>query len=471
MKIGNPHRPVTSAWLTKEGHRLDAPPFLSGAVEARVLLDKLTVPKQRLSDVTAGYNGGIYNGPQFKRNYVTNQEHGVPFLGSSSMLQADLGDLPLISKKLANSPKLLPLHVKEGMTLISCSGTIGRTVYGRSEMVGLLTSQHIMKVVPDPSAILPGYLYAYLSSRFGKILITSGTYGAIIQHIEPEHISELKVPRFESDFEMRIHEMIEEAGHLRSSSAKLIQTISENFLRYMASDIEAETDSINLGFPSSNKILKRMDASFHSDKHNSVIQSISTVKHVMLGDICHDINEPPRIKRTIVDKGEWSVPFFGTSAIMNGEPEPSYYVNRKNLSDSFIVKENHILLPRSGQVSGIIGWPIMPVGTVKLGAVSEDAIRIVMPNIDQACFVFLFLRTRLGQTQLKSRAFGSSIPHLNPKEVGQVLVPWPSDSEVEAIGSEVFRAIQMRDRAIGLEASARHLIEQAIEENYVPPEV
>jgi type I restriction enzyme S subunit len=52
-----------------------------------------------------------------------------------------------------------------------------------------------MRVVPDAEKIPPGYLYAYLSSKFGVPLVVGGTYGAIIQHIEPEHIANLPVPR------------------------------------------------------------------------------------------------------------------------------------------------------------------------------------------------------------------------------------------------------------------------------------
>ncbi|WP_419650104.1 hypothetical protein, partial [Thiolapillus sp.] len=63
--------------------------------------------------------------------------------------------------------------------------------YARPDMDGVACSEHVMRVVPNESLIKPGYLYAYLSSRFGVPIVVSGTYGAIIQHIEPHHIAEL----------------------------------------------------------------------------------------------------------------------------------------------------------------------------------------------------------------------------------------------------------------------------------------
>src|SRR5262249_54057446 len=153
------------------------------------ILEKIRFKKEPLRSLTAGHNGGIYNGPMFRRNYVESAEHGVPFLTSGSMLKADLSDLPFLRRRDAESHKLSFLRLTAGTTMISCSGTIGRMVYARPDMEGMWASQDILKVVPQTSRIPSGYLHAFLTGKFGVPLITSGTYGAIIQHIEPEHIA------------------------------------------------------------------------------------------------------------------------------------------------------------------------------------------------------------------------------------------------------------------------------------------
>ena len=68
-------------------------------------------------------------------------------------------------------------------------------------MDGMACSEDVLRVVPDPDRILPGYLYAFLSSKFGKSLVVGGTYGAIIPHIEPHHIASLPVPRLGEELE------------------------------------------------------------------------------------------------------------------------------------------------------------------------------------------------------------------------------------------------------------------------------
>ena len=121
-------------------------------------------------------------------------EYGRPFLSSTDILQADISSLACITEKVvAQTSRLL---ISSGWTLITRSGTIGRMAYSRSDMDGHACSEDVLRVVPDPDKVPPGYLYAYLSSKFGVPLVVGGTYGAIIQHIEPEHLANISVPRF-----------------------------------------------------------------------------------------------------------------------------------------------------------------------------------------------------------------------------------------------------------------------------------
>src|SRR5579871_2313833 len=158
MKVGT----VRSAWFPEEGFRLDASPYISGAVQTKQLLRGLRT--EALRQMTAGYNGGIYTPPihNFSRNYVEDREHGVPFVGSTTMLRADLAGLPLLCKRDAFSAKLMPLRLEKGMTLISASGTIGRTAYVRRDMDGIWSSGDVMKVRPDTAKVRAGFLYAFL---------------------------------------------------------------------------------------------------------------------------------------------------------------------------------------------------------------------------------------------------------------------------------------------------------------------
>ena len=102
---------VRAAWLQEGGRRLDCNPYMSGALEARDVLRQLKVRKDALRTLTAGHAGGIYNGPVFAHVWVNDPRYGVPFLGSSDMLNADLSTLPLLQRKYAQSKKLAHLEI------------------------------------------------------------------------------------------------------------------------------------------------------------------------------------------------------------------------------------------------------------------------------------------------------------------------------------------------------------------------
>jgi type I restriction enzyme, S subunit len=111
MKIVNLKNPVMASWLREQGFRLDAPPFLSGALEARKLLERLPVKKEPLALLTQG-ELGIFHAGRIKRNWVTEPEYGVPFLSSTDILQADLSHLSLISKRVVSFPPTTVLDIR-----------------------------------------------------------------------------------------------------------------------------------------------------------------------------------------------------------------------------------------------------------------------------------------------------------------------------------------------------------------------
>lgn len=454
---------VLSSWLEHNGRRLDCGPYMSGAIEAKELLAKHNTV--RLRELTTGYNGGIFNGPRFARMYVDDSAHGVPFLGSTDILNADLSHLSFLSKKqIADNPNLI---VDEGWSLISCSGTIGRMAYARSDMKGMAGSQHFMRVAPDRDKISSGYLYAYLSCRYGIPIIMSGTYGSIIQSIEPQHIEGMPVPRL-GKLEFKVDELIQRAAHKRVEASKATCAAIECL---KASSGLAEL-ARQEGIPfcasaiSSNDLFKRMDGAYHSSSHREVLSAFDDagVKTTTVAGMSESVVEPKRFKRIEIHDADFGIPMFGTTALMWSDPQQSYLIPKNMLGiDELLVDQKMVLIPRSGQIAGIIGTPVLPYGALIGGAVSEDAIRIQCATETIAGYLFVVLRSEYGRRQLKARAFGSSIPHLDVRQIGQVLIPDLGEELMARIGSMGVKSANLRHEAIQHEKAARVLVERAIE--------
>ena len=349
---------VPSTWLENSGRRLDCGPYLSGAIEARELLRRHRT--ESLSDLTLE----IFHAGREGRTWVDSPEHGVPFMGSTDVLAADLSCLPLISKKqVAVTPRFA---IRNGWALITRSGTIGRMAYARPDMDGIACSEHVMRVVPNEALIMSGYLFAYLSSRFGVPLVVSGTYGAIIQHIEPHHIADLPVPRLDG-VEEQAHQLVQEAAGKRvEASGKVAEAIT---LLQAAAGLKALNPSKLDGIPLSvgsvpvSQVMKRMDGAYHSGFHREALEVLeaASVPMTTVASLSESVVEPKRFKRVQIDDPAFGVPLFGTSALMWADPQPSYLIP-KSMSgiDELLIDQKTVLIPRSGQIGGIIGTAVLP---------------------------------------------------------------------------------------------------------------
>jgi len=451
-------RIVRSGWLEEGGRRLDCNPYMSGALEARDALRRLSVPKQTLGRVTSG----IFHAGREGRLWVHDLHHGVPFLGSSDILNADFGHLPLLSKKQIQRNPLFTLG--EHWTLITRSGTIGRMAYVRPDMAGMACSEHVLRVVPDISKIPPGYLYAFLSSRFGVLLVVSGTYGAIIQHIEPEHIVELPVPRFGNQLESEISSLIAlGAVHRSEASAKRREAVSllEQTIGWTTPGSRPLVNSIL-----ASDVARRMDAFHHSSGVRAGMAALSCTPSECLGNLVQNVYEPNRGSRLKVTDPAYGVPFLSSSSVFDLNPTGEYLISRSRTPhiETLLLSDCDVLLPRSGQIGGIIGRAVLPLGRNVGHAGSEHLVRVRCRSASDAAYLWAVLASEPGYWAVIGTAFGSSIPSLDAGLISELRVPWLRSTIRAEIASLVIEALRAQDKGTALELAAVALVEQKISE-------
>lgn len=449
---------VQSAWIYEGKLRLDAKPFLSGAFEARVLLTKAKLRRQPLSEVTER----IFHAGRESRNWVENPDYGVPFLGSTAILNADLTGLPLISKRqVQRNPGFV---IRPGWTLITRSGTIGRMAYVRPEMDGMACSEHAMRVVPDEAKIPPGYLYAFLSSKYGVPMVTSGTYGAIIQHIEPEHIADLPIPRLAPEKEAEVHQLIQEATKHRVDASSCRSDAIQEMTETLCWSNEPLVSVANVAM--STNLARRMDAFHHSipiRKARDCLQHSFNARPV--ADMVESVFEPNRGARLKVDDPGYGIPFLSSSEVFRMDPKGDYLISRAKTPHlaSLLVSERDLLIPRSGQLGGIIGRAVLPLPTFYGDAASEHLVRFRCRSREDACYLWAVFASQPGYYSAIGTAFGSSIPSLDCGLLEALWVPWFEDTERRALAVEVQKSVDLQASAIELEHRAISIVEKAIE--------
>jgi len=453
---------IPSTWLEKNGRRLDCGPYLSGAIEARELLRSLSAPKEPLQNLTTG----IYHAGREGRLWVESPEHGVKFFGSTDILSADLSALALISKKqVAANPNF---RIHKGWTLITRSGTIGRMAYARSDMDGLACSEHVMRVVPDASKVKPGYIYSYLSSRFGVPLVASGTYGSIIQSIEPHHISNLPVPRL-GGVENKAHELVQRAADLRTEASRMIEAATAKMLTELDLPPLRSSNVTKLGWSaiSSRNLRHRLDAPFHSPAALEAEAAVLNGRHPAerLKGVTDRLFKPPIFKRLWVDGPEYGRQFIsGSDAYLYEANELRYVSTRTPNFDEFIVKRGWVIFQAAGQIYGLFGRPLFVSGWIEDIFCADDLYRIVPRTVADGAYIYLFLRTEHGQVLIKRQASGNSIPRVWDPHMEKFELPWPDEHVRERLAVPVIEAHDLIANALSIQKQAIALVEKAIEE-------
>jgi type I restriction enzyme, S subunit len=468
MKVTRLDLPVMASWMESNGRRLDCNPYLSGGFEAQALLDLIPEEnKQELQELTEGGMSGLINAGRITRRWVNDPDHGIPFLSSTDILQADLSTLSLISKKcIQQNPKFL---IKKDWILITRSGTIGRIVYARSDMDGMACTEDVLRVIPDRAKILPGYLYAYLSSRFGVALIVSGTYGSIIQHLEPSHIADLPVPRLGDALEQKIHDLITEAALNRVEASKLLAEASQDFIvhfRLEEPKIKQNYDCPSITVATSSRLQQRIDAYYYAgwnEDAEAVFNSVPDHQKMRLEDVTDDLYIPGIFKRLYVSEAKYGYPYITGSDIFCLSPTSNQFLSRKVAHDfRLVLRKGMILVQDSGQLGGLIGRPVA-VGSYLDGfSCTNNVVRIIPKTDTDQGYIFAILNTTYGVRLLMREATGSSIPHLDEKRVKNIQIPWADEKDRQRIGKKVLNAVELRDHACDLENQARNLIETQI---------
>lgn len=207
-------RHVQSDDGTDPEYRLDAHFYNPTAHLAIAYIKKCGSEVKTVGDVSKQ----VLMGPRFKRNYVE-AAHGVPFLSGKNIVQIRPTDLNYLSNvQMADMQDLL---VKRGWTLITCSGTIGRTCFVWQNYEDYAASQHILRVIPDESEIDPAYLYAFLSSRYGYEQILRYRHGSVIDEITDTQIEQVLVPRPSRKEQTAIGDKVREAYEKRAEAIRL----------------------------------------------------------------------------------------------------------------------------------------------------------------------------------------------------------------------------------------------------------
>jgi hypothetical protein len=465
MKLADLRNPVRFNWLADQGFRLDASPYLSGAYEARKLLERLpgTQPLRKLVRVP----NGIFHSGRSARRWVTDPDHGVPFFSSTDILEADSSFLPLIAgSAVKDNPRLL---VERYWTLITRSGTIGRMTYTRPDMDGFACSEDVLRVIADTGNINSGYLYAFLSSKYGIPMVVNAAYGAIVQHIEPDHIADLPVPRFNSGVEKEIHGYVQAAADLRAKfQAGVIAATSDLFesagLPELI-DFRWDREPRDTGFAVMRLTPATLRALNLSPRTERILARLASVPHRTLGDLCLDgyLGSGARFARVDSDP-EYGAKLIGQRQGFWVRPE-GRWINPSMAPSDIFAKDESVLIASQGTLgeNEVFCRPIFITGSWLKYVYTQHFLRVVSGlESFPGAYLFAFMRSEALFRILRSMSVGSKQQDIHEELRQQIPVPECTPADRERIAETVRQAYRWRDEADRLEDRAQELLDAAV---------
>jgi hypothetical protein len=441
--------------------------------DAKTLHNPPAAYSTRSLDTLAGVcvPNGIWIPGRFKRIYVDSPEYGAPYLTGSSIMQANpLEGTKFLSFRFGTNLDGLALH--EGMILVTCSGTIGNSVYVNSSFRGTVGSPDLLRIVADADKILPGYLYAFLSSKLGKALIEQKTYGAVIPHIEAHHIVDLPIPRLAPSNEQRIHDLIEQAATLRVEASALLARAQARLLDVCGLPRLTNREALTKGcwrftMPRSQLGRFALTAWTYNPIMRSLLERIQAQPHADLGELVTQggIYYGNHFKRISAAPGN-GIMLLSQGDVFQVRPEGRWISKQSVINYRYYLPPNLATLVAAHGTMGdneIFGRCQFSHRNINDRMLTQDILRIVAaPEKIHPGYLFAFLASEYGFQLLRSTACGTKILIFILGLVKRIPIPIISDSLQAEIGSMVYRAYDNRADALLCEEQAQMLLAEAL---------
>lgn len=395
----------------------------------------------------------------------------IPIYQPSSIVDIKPSPDGYISSKTKTN--INALRVQKNQILMTCSGTVGKVSYVSETLKDKVFSHDLLRI-DCKNQNDAGYVYAYLKSSVGNQILCTNRYGAVITHIEPEHLATIPIPDAPAMLKNTIHHLIEKSYALRDASNDLIDEatallvkalnlppmddIAPNFYEKAA---KVDTFSVPLS-----RLEGRLEASYHVPVVDAVMEYLrqNAAEVTTIGDprISREVILPGRFKRIYVDEGHGRV-FIGGKQLYELDPVNKKYLSNvhhgSRISKQLELHENMTLIT----CSGTIGKVTLVPKHWENWAANQHIIRIVPTSDDMAGYLYIFLASDYAQPLIRRFTYGSVVDEIDDHHVRSIAVPLLKDHAAQKkINDLAMAANAKRYEAYCLEQEALKILNEQI---------
>lgn len=409
-------------------------------------------------------NTAYYPG-RFKRIYC-DKDGGIGFYLPSQM--TDIYPKPEKFISRSTNCDISALRLKPHTLLLTRSGTIGTVSYVSKTIEGCVFSDDVIRVSFKKNFDL-GYVYTFLKSKTGNLILQTNGYGSVITHLEPEHLAEIQIPDAPTILKQHISDLVECSYALRDESNELIDEATRMMMKELhlpAFHVFHKTDvSVNTFGVKLSRMNLRLDASYHLPVVDAIVACLkeNAAEVTTIGDsrVSKEVILPGRFKRVYVEEG-YGIVFFSGKNIKELDPNDKRYLSftqhNKKIKDELTLAENMILVTCSGTIGHVTLVPKHWDGW----AMTHDIIRCI-PQSNIAGYTYIWLNSEYANTLLQAKAYGSVVQHIEKEHFMEIPIPLLQNKNIQRqINDLALEANAKRYEAYRMEQEALRIMNEEV---------
>jgi hypothetical protein len=463
VKLGN--IPVSAMFIGDR--RMEAETYLSSGYGIRTAIQSRSRGWKPFGELARAWMPGRLKGIQVSREY------GTPFLAATQVF--DVRPVPRKWLSLDRTDDSANRFVRQGMILVTCSGSVGRPTIAYAPHEQILISHDLLRVEAIDRRDR-GWIYAYLHSRQTRAMAIGAHYGHIIKHLETSHIEALPIPTVDDDTAADFARRVERILALRNEGHRLTLEAESRFEKAIGPISIKDWGDKGFTVHALQAFAfgrRRMDATIHNPGVSAIRDHLA--RHgkgfTSVAAAGYQIWLPTRFRRVPAADG---VPLVESASLTEINPDITKRIADNDFGDPHQgrVKSGWVLMARSGQAYGIIGTAVLAEHDLEDKVVSDDVMRI-KPGAGVALrpgyLVTALSHPVLGRPLVKSLTYGSSIPHMDVSDIAAHEVVRLEDAEESAIAelaeasAKARAAADLLEREMATDAAA--IIDRFISQN------
>lgn len=357
-------------------------------------------------------------------------------------------------------------RIKKGEILIEVKGQAEKvTIVQEYIPERTLVTGTLFKLSLKPNTVSHEFLFAYFSSKYGKILRDRTKVNTLIAYVSKPELYRIPVPIPSKEINEKITEIVKKAFRLQKDSQSLYQQATALLEQELGLD-NSDLDTLpNKYLSSFNAVIagKRLDPEYFNPRARTIVERIRSLEHTTVAKQFHVRNGFPWNSKKFLDDNS------GEPVIRIRDVKPTYIDNKK-------------LTSIEKKYADSIGFPKAKAGDVVIGM---DGLKYFYASLlEEDCmvnqrvchiyakenskvsseYVTFIINSKIGQAQImRDMTIATTVGHITNMNVAKLIIPIVSDKFQKEITDLVRKSIDADKQSKQLLQEAKNRVEQLIE--------